>query len=177
MDSGDHAGELRPRTELAQVRDAFTLLRVRRDAWPWQDFVEYVEALKLREGIPSDAELARLAEIPSSVLSRWKSGQMQPSRDNLRKLAGPLRVPPVNLWVVAGLAHPDEMDLSGQVNLTVLPAEIDELIALYRDEQTTDGDREYLRRSITGLVAAVRSDMAARRTAPEPRRRGRSGVA
>lgn len=149
---------------------------MRRDAWPWGDFVEYVEALKIREGIPSDAKLAQLADIPSSVLSRWKSGQMQPGRDNLRKLAGPLKVPPVNLWVAAGLAHPDEMDLSRQVDLAVLPPEIDDLIALYRDAQASDDDRAYMCRSINGLVATVRGDIAARTAAPG-RKRGRGNVA
>lgn len=142
-----------------------------------QDFVDFVEELKRREGIATDAELARLADIPSSVLSRWKSGQMQPSRDNLRKLAVPLKVAPVLLWVSAALAHPDEMDLTGQVDLTVLPAELADLIALYRDERFTDEDRAYTRRSITGLIAAVRADIATRAPQVPARKRGRGNVA
>lgn len=177
MDIDGPSGDLRARTELAQVTDTLNLLRVRRDAWPWQDFVEYVEALKIREGIPSDAKLAQLADIPSSVLSRWKTGQMQPGRENLLKLSVPLKVPPVNLYVVAGLMRLDEMEAGSQVDLTVLPAEIDDLIALYRDERTTSDDRAYLRRSITGLIAHVRADIEARAAVAPARKRGRGHVA
>lgn len=140
-----------------------------------QDFNNFVDELMKREGIATDAELARLASIPSSVISRWRSGQMQPSRDNLRKLAAPLNVPPVLLWISAGLAKAEEMDLSGQVDLTVLPTELDDLIALYRDERATDDDRAYLRRSVTGLINNVRADIASREVPPP--KRGRRSVA
>lgn len=151
------------------------LLRVRNDPWPVEDFFRYVDALCRRQGIASDAELARQSNIASSVISRWRSGQMQPSRENLAKLATPLHVKPVNLWIAAGLAHPDEMDLSGEINLKVLPAEVQALADLYLDLRLTSRDREYVRRHVEVLVAGLRAELDQRPQAGP--RRGRRGAA
>lgn len=175
MEDEDPTVDLRVRTELDQVSDALTLLRVRNDAWPHEDFAAYVDALRKRSRIASDAELARQSGIASSVISRWRSGQMQPSRENLAKLADALDVKPVQLWVAAGLAHPDEMDLSGEIDLRVLPAEMQQLSDLYMDDRMTAADRDYLRRHVEMLVTGLRTDLD-RRPMAEPRRT-RRGVA
>jgi transcriptional regulator with XRE-family HTH domain len=160
--------DLRPRTELAQVTGTLSLLRVRKEAWPYEDFIAFVDARKVVMKIATDAEMARRSGIPSSILSRWRSGQMQPSRDNLRKLAPVLGVAPVALWVAAGLAHPDEMDLSGPVDLTVQPPELLDLMDLYDDARLTDDDRDYMRRTVTTLVSSVRGEIAKRGAPKRP---------
>lgn len=155
----DPTVDLRVRTELAQVSNALNLLRVRNDAWPFEDFAAYVDALRERARIGTDAELARRSGIASSVISRWRSGQMQPSRENLAKLAEALGVKPVQLWVAAGLAHPDEMDLSGEIDLRVLPREIQDLADIYRDPRLSGAGRESLRHHLQLLIAGLRAQL------------------
>lgn len=159
MEEDDPTVDLRVRTELDQVSAALSLLRVRNDAWPFEHFVAYVDALRDRCRIASDAELARQSGIASSVISRWRSGQMQPSRENLAKLAPVLGVKPVQLWVAAGLARPEEMDLSGEIDLRVLPGAVQHLADLYIDARMTADDRDLLSRHVEMLVSGVRADL------------------
>lgn len=150
------------------------MLRVRTEPWPRSEFLAYLDAAKKVAGIPNDAELARRAEVRSSVISRWRSGEQQPGHDNLRKVASALGVPTVNLWVAAGLVGPGDLDLVGQIDLKVLPAEFRDLIDLYDTAELNDEERQLLRTQARGAVLAVRAMLHDRMQTEQPTGRRRS---
>lgn len=127
--------------------------------WPVSEFNEYLERLMDAADIKDRAELSRLAGLNQTQLSAWRKGISQPSWGSLKKIAPVLRVPARNLAYMAALA--DEETLQGPVDITVIPAEIQELIDLYHDGRVTDDEREMLRRHVAVLVAGVRSRFAA----------------
>lgn len=74
-----------------------------------QQFAAYLEAAMTAAG-KSQADLARAAKVPPSVVSRWLRGA-QPSVENLRLLSPALRVPVRDLVVAAGHMRPEEVGL------------------------------------------------------------------
>lgn len=152
---------------------ASTVLRVGAPTWPYEEFREYLRRLmdEARPRIPDFAELGRLTGINQSLFSRWRSGAAQPGTESLRKVAGVLGVPPVKLFLAAGLTDAQELDLSGQVDLTVLPAEITQFIALYLDERLTEDQRRYARQTVAYIAAGLRAELAKSQVKPSGRRR------
>jgi transcriptional regulator with XRE-family HTH domain len=130
--------------------------------WPVEDFNQYLEALMAAKKIADRAELSRVAGIDQTQLSNWRHGKTSPSRQSLRKIAQALTVPPVNLYVAAGIDSPEDLDLSGAPDLTVLPTELRDLVDLYGSERLTEEDRTYLRRHVGLLVTGLLSDLAER---------------
>lgn len=126
--------------------------------WPQASFIEYIEALRIREGFKDTAEMMRAAKLDPSLHTNWRKGK-RPTMASLDKLAPVLGVSPTALYLKAGHLKPD--DLKGDVDLSVLPREILDLIALY-ESMTTDAARQYIRQHIDFALRGLRA------SAPEP---------
>jgi transcriptional regulator with XRE-family HTH domain len=152
---------------------ARTVLRVGEPTWPYREFGAYLRRLmdEARPRIPDFAELSRLTGINQSLFSRWRSGAVQPGTDSLRKVAAVLDVPAVKLFLASGLTDAEELNLSGQVDLTVLPAEIRDFIALYLDERLTEDQRRYARQTVAYIASGIRAELAKSQVKPSGRRR------
>lgn len=153
-----------------------TLLRVSKP-WPVGDFNQYLEALMAARKIVDRAELSRLAGIDQTQLSNWRHGKTSPSRQSLRKIAQVLNVPPVNLYIAAGIDSPADLDLSATPDLTVLPAELRDLVDLHNSERLTEEDRAYLRRHVALLVTGLLAGINEREQAAQPSKRRRQSAA
>lgn len=123
--------------------------------WPVGDFNDYVEAAMAGAGIKDREELAELSGLSPTQLSNWKSGKSQPSRKSLEKMAKPLRVPLRNLLLQAGLMSLD--DFAEPPDLTVIPAQVRELLDLLADERVTEDEREFVLSHVSVVVAGVRA--------------------
>lgn len=71
-------------------------------------WASYLEGAMEAAGYRSNTRLAADAGIKQPVISRWLSGDVLPDMTNLRKLAGPLGVPMLELAVAAGHLTPAE---------------------------------------------------------------------
>lgn len=131
---------------------------MRNQDWPVEEFRDYLDATMRACGIPHDAALARAAGLDPSLLSNWRNGKAQPSRRSLKKLASPLRVPPVNLYLAAGLDDEEDLDISGQHDLSVIAPEYRALLDFDRDDDTSDVERTYVRQVIRTLLAGIRAE-------------------
>jgi transcriptional regulator with XRE-family HTH domain len=137
--------------------------------WPVEQFRALLRALMDAAGIDDYAELSRMTGVSQQQFSTWRRGLAQPSRESLAKIAPILGVPVVNLWVAAGLASPDDLDLAEAPDLRVLPSEFRDLADLY--DTLNDDEKAFLRRSVARLVAGVRSELSLDRDQPSGRRR------
>jgi len=138
--------------------------------WPFEEFRDYLRALMDAAKIVDYAVLSRLADVSEAQLSRWKYGTAQPSRESLAKIAPVLNVPAMNLWIAAGLATPEELNLDVLPDMRVLPQEFRDLILMYEDGRTGTEVKAFLRRSVAALVAGIRAESTAQGR-PSGRRR------
>jgi transcriptional regulator with XRE-family HTH domain len=138
-------------------------------AWPVAEFQDYLRALMQAAGISDFAELSRRTGVGQWQFSTWKQGKNQPSPASLRRIAPALNVAPVKLFLAAGITDTAELSLSREPDLTVLPAELSELIGLW---PKFSADQEaYARRMLSHLVAGLRAEMAKPQVKPTGRRR------
>lgn len=109
-----------------------SLLRVRnRDeepAWPYKSFSRYLTNVRNEAGIRNDAQLARESDTYASLISRWRNGVHQPTRQQLNKVAKAVRRPPIELWIQAGIATAEELDVEEPDRGPQMPAPLRELI-------------------------------------------------
>lgn len=140
-------------------------------AWPVVEFQEYLRALMDAAGIADFAELHRRTGVGQWQFSTWKQGKNQPSAASLRRIAPALNVSPLKLFLAAGVNDAEELDLSGQPDLTVLPDEIRDLIALYLDERISEDQRRYARQAVAYIASGLRAEMAKSEVKPSRRRR------
>jgi transcriptional regulator with XRE-family HTH domain len=143
--------------------------------WPRENFLRYLDDLMRHAGIRDFAELSRRTGVNPSQLSNWKNGVAQPSRANLTRVAKVLDAAPVRLWVAAGLATADELDLTGQVDLTVLPPEFRALVDFYNARGRTDEQRAQIRAHINVAVSGLRAMFGETDTAGATSRSRRAG--
>jgi transcriptional regulator with XRE-family HTH domain len=127
--------------------------------WPVEEFAAYLRALMREADIPDYAELSRLSGVSQTQFSNWRKGIAQPSRESLSKVAKVVNVKPVHLWLAAGVADADDLDLSEQPDLAVLPREFTELIQLWRTDLLSDAERQFLRTSVAVLMRGIRNDV------------------
>jgi transcriptional regulator with XRE-family HTH domain len=93
----------------------------------------WLDQLKESRDIPSDMQLAQRAKISApSVISGWRTGRTQPSKENLRKIANYAGEAPVTLWRLAGLVDDGDLDAPELAPSEPLPRQIQDLITLYR---------------------------------------------
>lgn len=131
--------------------------RVARE-WPHEEFRDYLLALMEEKGISDYAELSRRSGVGQWQFSQWTRGLAQPSTKSLRKLAPALGVTPVKLFLVAGLNDAAELELGHEPDLRVGPAEFVALAELW-EEDLSDDQRSFLRRSVATLVAGLRAEL------------------
>lgn len=131
-----------------------TLSRV--GEWSHVQFGEYLDAVMRAKGIRNDADLAQRAGFKQTQVSNWRRGKARPSPTLLDRLAQALDVPARNLYSLAGYNPGDDMS---NVDLKVVPPEIQELVDLYHDPDLTDGDRatllQHAKLTVTGLRALL----------------------
>lgn len=120
-------------------------------------------------GFTTNMALERKTGIDNTTISRWRSDQMTPGMDHLRKLEGPLKTPYMQLLVRAGYVSPEEAKVRRDVPpresgrpaspldpspvVTVAKNPDERTLALVRPEQPADDDDEE-----NEVLAAVRRD-------------------
>lgn len=146
-----------------------------RRAWPYEQFADYLRALMNAAGIPDYAELSRRSGVSQTQLSNWRRGLAQPSRDNLNRIASHVDATPVQLWIAAGLVEPRQLNMDGAPDLTVLPAELRDLLDLYGSPELTEEERALIRSQARTATLGVRAIVAERlRSTPARKGRGRA---
>lgn len=128
--------------------------------WPVEEFVAYLRALMREADIADFAELSRLSGVSETQFSNWRRGLSQPSRKSLNRVAPILRVKPVNLWLMAGIADEADLDLTERPDMTVAPREFTDLLELWHDDRLSDPQRDFLRTSVAVLVSGMRGQLA-----------------
>lgn len=127
--------------------------------WPYEQFAEYLRALMAEAGIPDYAELSRLSGVNQTQFSNWRRGISRPSRESLAKVARVVGVPTLNLVDVAGLAD-DGDEVTEEVRRpAALPAELVELLELWRDERLSDDQRATLLAAVEITVDGMRAQL------------------
>jgi transcriptional regulator with XRE-family HTH domain len=126
------------------------LPEVRGVSWP-----EWLGQRMSLLGYRTSSDLARAAEVPDSVISRWRSGSTTPSLTQLRRLQVPLRAPLVELLVAAGLLTADEARL--QAPSAPQPEMRDVRDAIERDPVLTDDLKHLLQTQYDAMVALARA--------------------
>lgn len=171
-----------PRQTLARVRVTHTRDSPTVDCvpatWPVEEFAEYLRTLMANAGIADFAELSRLSGVNQSQFSLWRRGKTQPSRQNLKRIYGPLGLKsPVTLYVAAGLDAEEDLELGERLDFTVLPQPFSDLHEVYERMNDLGRGPEALR-SISVLVAGLKAEIAEieaidkrRRDQPSGRRR------
>lgn len=138
--------------------------------WEPGHFAAYLDAAMSNANIKNDAELARLSGVNQTQIGNWRRGTARPSMRLLRQVAEALRVPPNRMYVLAGWLQADEPD---QPDMTTLPPEILDLIALY-ESMTTVANRKLIREHIEialrGLKAST-PEAEPEQTQRRPRKR------
>ena len=140
-------------------------------AWPVAEFQEYLRACMDAAGIPDFAELSRRTGVGQWQFSTWKQGKNQPSAASLRRIAPALNISPLKLFLAAGVNDAEELDLSGQPDLTVLPAEILDFITLYLDGGLSADQQRYARQTVAYIASGLRAELAKSQVKPSGRRR------
>src|SRR4026209_2570890 len=79
-------------------------------SWRHERFVEWLRGQLRRRGWNA-AELARRLKVPSGTISRWMTGERQPSSHSCDLLAAVLAVAPHLVLTLAG--HRPELEISG----------------------------------------------------------------
>lgn len=146
-------------------------MHVSEPTWPYREFAAYLRALMHAANIPDHVELYRASGVAQSVFSRWDRGESRPGPDNLRKVAAALGVPVAKLFVAAGLMSADELDMTEEIDMATVPAEIRDLIQVYLDDRMTEDQRSYARRAAAYLAAGLRAELAKSQVKPPGRRR------
>lgn len=127
-----------------------------------QDFAAYLDrAIKAVD--MSAADLARAMGVSDSVISKWLRGTV-PTIENLRLLAPVLRVPPMELFVVAGHVTLEEAGLSKAPAPPGPPATTED--AIRADPRLTERGKQILLDLLPGLEERAK----ARREAKEDER-------
>lgn len=148
--------------------------------WPREQFVAWMDRLKRRYGIDSDNQLAQRWGIGHTLISSWRSGTQQPSLAKLTQIAGVEEQDPRVLWVLAGRADARDVGL-GHDPVSRPPAElpeqlaalVDDLVDLHQDPRISAAQQEALVRSVSIVVAGIRSEIfrtEASATRPSARR-------
>jgi transcriptional regulator with XRE-family HTH domain len=139
----------------------------RRD--PQTPFGWHLRALMEAHGFLSDGELEVATGVSASLISRYQSGDIVPTAQNLRRLAPHLGVSMGELMVEAGLATREEL---GMVPRAAAASRLDPSLAeaqrLLADPARPEAAKEYLRDTLRGAVAFWRQQTGLRAASHEP---------
>jgi transcriptional regulator with XRE-family HTH domain len=131
-------------------------------------------------GYASDGDLESVSGVSASLISRYQSGDISPTVQNLRKLAPFLNVTLGELMVEAGLATAEELGMVPHVR----PADAESLDRGLVEAQRLLGDpalaeeaKDYLRETVKSAIVYWRQQLGLSRAPREPsaadRARGR----
>jgi transcriptional regulator with XRE-family HTH domain len=136
-----------------------------RPGWPQQDFLAWLDSIKVQLGCRYDSQLAERLGIYQSNISSWRKGKQRPSMETIDAIADALgyedhRV----LWVLAGLVHASRVGLLEEETTPPprVPSEVERLLEVIWDPDLPDSERERLLWSVETIA-----DGAACRTASE----------
>lgn len=139
----------------------------RRD--PQTPFGWRLRSLMEAHGFASDGDLEAATGVSASLISRYQSGDVVPTAQNLRRLAPHLGVTMGELMVEAGLASPEEL---GMIARAAAASSVDPSLAeaqrLLNDPDRPEAAKEYLRDTLRGAVAYWRQQMGLRTPSHEP---------
>jgi transcriptional regulator with XRE-family HTH domain len=139
----------------------------RRD--PQTPFGWHLRALMEAHGFTSDGELEAATGVSASLISRYQSGDIVPTAQNLRRLAPHLGVSMGELMVEAGLATPEELGMVPRVAAaSTLDPSLAEAQRLLADPARPEAAKEYLRDTLRGAVAYWRQQTGLRLASHEP---------
>jgi transcriptional regulator with XRE-family HTH domain len=120
-------------------------------------------------GFQSDGELEAASGVSASLISRYQSGDITPTSQNLRKLAPHLGVRLGDLMIESGLATAEEL---GMVATRATGGRLDPAIAdaqrYLADSQLPDTAKDYLRATIKGAIAYWRQQLGLQKAPHEP---------
>lgn len=132
--------------------------RVRNEPFDHATFSDYLSAIRDNAGIGNDAALSRASGVRASIISRWRRGEMRPSQENLNRIAAAVHIAPVALWIQAGIADHEDLDLGAQVDLSVWPKPFHDLHEVY-ERLNAVGQGDETLRAISRLVAGLKVDL------------------
>ncbi|NUS54616.1 MAG: helix-turn-helix transcriptional regulator [Streptomycetaceae bacterium] len=141
--------------------------RKRRD--PQTPFGWYLRSLMERHGFESDSDLEAASGVSASLISRYQSGEVVPTAQNLRRLAPHLGVSMGQMMVEAGLATPEELGMVSRTPSAAAPLDpsLAEAQRILADPDRPDAAKDYLRDTLRGAVAYWRQQTGIR-TQHEP---------
>lgn len=139
----------------------------RRD--PRTTFGWYLRARMDAHGFRSDGDLEAASGVSASLISRYQSGGISPTVQNLRKLAPFLGVTLGELMVEAGLATAEELGLVADDRPSAtMDRGLVEAQRLLNDPALADEAKDYLRDTIKGAIVFWRQQLGLRRPPREP---------
>lgn len=109
-------------------------------------------------GFTTSRDLAVAADVPESVISRWRTLGRQPSIEQLRRLRGPLQAPMLELLVAAGYLTAEEAALRDRPQPARAFRSTED--AIRADTQLTDDLRHLLLTQYRATVAVARARSA-----------------
>jgi transcriptional regulator with XRE-family HTH domain len=122
------------------------------------------------QGFRSDGDLEAASGVSASLISRYQSGGISPTVQNLRKLAPFLNVTLGELMVEAGLATPEELGMVAHARPEAEPLDpgLTEAQRLLADPNLPDEAKDYLRDIVKGAIAFWRQQLGLVRPPREP---------
>ncbi len=149
-------------------RILYVATRKRRD--PQTPFGWYLRALMERHGFESDSDLEAASGVSASLISRYQSGEVVPTAQNLRRLAPHLGASMGQLMVEAGLATPEELGMVARASAAATPLDpsLAEAQRILADPDRPAAAKEYLRDTLKGAVAYWRQQTGIRQASHEP---------
>lgn len=165
IDLGPQAGSSLTKQGVTEPAPAPSVLSVP-PTWPYEEFAVYLRVLMKNAGIPDYAELSRLSGVSQTQFSNWRHGRVRPSRESLIKIAKALDVPPVKLMIAAAVVDEDDLDLSGEVDMTVLPRPLQRLAELWPRLS------EHSKAMVSTLVSVFETELSTPERRPSRRKTG-----
>lgn len=142
----------------------------------------YITHIRTRAGYSTDVELAAAIQkagnpkFNSSVLSKWRTGASDTSIDSLRWVAVVCNVPPMDLFLKAGLILPADIGRKPVHPVYDELAELELDLANSQVRELREDELVYLRRHASSLLADVRKRFVElTQAAAKPRRRRAAG--
>jgi len=105
-------------------------------------------------GCQTVADLVRLVDLDQSSVSRYLSGQSEPTMENLRKIARGADRTVGDLMVAGGMATPQELGMVRPPTRRLAPV-LRSVQDVLDDPVSTDMEEQFLLKSIRGLLNMV----------------------
>lgn len=124
-------------------------------------------------GFTSDGDLEAVSGVSASLISRYQSGGITPTAQNLRKLAPHLGVTLGDLMVASGLATPEELGMvTGAPSRARLDPAVAEANHYLADPRLPDNAKDHLRATLRGAVTYWRQQLGVNTAIPAQARGG-----